>query len=348
MILNNQNKMRVIASRPCDKAMPKMRVIARLCEAIPQLLATSASLTLLVLLLAIPGCKPKEAKEDEGEKTVDARTPVTLTSVSKGLISDSIALNGVTSFLKKNTVKSSATGYIQKSNVKVGDYVEQGQVLFTVKTKEASAYTSPALDSILKFNGKFDIKATGSGIITELDKHDDDYVADGEQLCIIAQKSSQVFLLNVPYEFNQEVHIGEACNIELPDKSVLSGVIDAKLSAMDPVSQTESFVVKATTDKNLPENLIARIRLLKTIKSNAQALPKEAVLTDETEENFWVMKLINDSTAIKVPVTRGLETSGKVEILTPHFAASDRIILTGNYALPDTALVEIIKTDGHE
>ena len=328
------------------------RIIASLFEAIPKLPGADFKVqailpALVIALLLMQGCKPK-AQSDEAEKAVDARTPVTLTTVSKGLISDSIALNGVTSFLKKNVVKSSATGYIQKANVKVGDYVEQGQVLFILKTKEASAYTSLALDSILKFNGKFDIKATGSGIITELDKHDDDYVADGEQLCIIAQKNSLVFLLNVPYEFNSEVHIGEACSIELPDRSKISGIIDSKLSAMDATSQTESFVVKAGTDIKLPENLIARIRLLKTIKSNALVLPKEAVLADETEENFWVMKLLNDSTAVKIPVTKGLETSGRVEILSPRFDVNDRIILTGNYALPDTALVQIVKTDGHE
>jgi len=308
----------------------------------------SAGIFLLVGLLCLQSCKPKTEKVEDDDKKVDARTPVTLTTVSIGLMSDSIALNGVTSFLKKNTVKSSATGYIQKVNVKVGDYVEQGQVLFSVKTKEASAFTSPALDSILKFNGRFDIKATGSGIISELDKHEDDYVADGEQLCVIAQKSSLVFLLNVPYEFNKMVHIGEACNIELPDKSLLSGTIDSKLSAMDAVSQTESFVVKANADKELPENLIARIRLLKTIKGNALVLPKEAVLTDETEENFWVMKMLNDSTAFKVAVVKGLEASGKIEILSPKFSPGDRIILTGNYALPDTALVQITKTDAHE
>jgi len=305
-------------------------------------------LFLLMLALSMQSCKPKEIKNEDDDKAVDARTPVTLTTVSIGLMSDSVALNGVTSFLKKNMVKSSATGYVQQVNVKVGDYVQQGQVLFTIKTKEASAYSSPAIDSILKFNGRFEIKATGSGIVSEVDKHDDDYVADGEQLCVIAQKSSLVFLLNVPYEFNNLVHIGQACNIELPDKSVLSGVIDSRLSTMDAVSQTESFVVKASTDKDFPENLIARIRVLKTIKGSAVVLPKEAVLTDETEENFWVMKLINDSTAIKVPVVKGLETSGKVEILSPHFTVSDRIILTGNYALPDTALVQISKTGAHE
>ena len=302
----------------------------------------------LLLPLLMQSCKPKAESSDESEKAVNAKTPVTLTTVSNGLMSDSLSLNGVTSFLKKNTIKSSATGYIQKVNVKVGDYVEQGQILFTIKTKEASAFSSPALDTILKFNGKFDIKATGSGIVSQVDKHEDDYVADGDQLCIIAQKSSLVFLLNVPYEFNKAVHIGEACKIELPDKSVMSGVIDSKLSAMDAVSQTESFVVKPAGDINLPENLVARIRLLKTIKSNAMVLPKEAVLADETEENYWVMKLINDSTAVKVRVTKGLETSAGVEITSPHFSANDRIVLTGNYALPDTALIEIVKPGSHE
>ncbi len=299
------------------------------------------------LVLLVQSCRQPAGPGDETGAT-EPRTPVTLTSVSMGLISDSVALNGVTSFLKKNTVKSSATGYIQKVNVKVGDYVEQGQVLFTIKTKESSAFTSPALDSIIKFNGRFDIKAASAGIVSELDKHEDDYVADGDQLCIISQQSSLVFLLNVPYELNKLVHQGEGCSIELPDKSVMSGVVDSKLSAMDAGSQTESFIVKASGAVNLPENLIARIRLLKTIKRDAAVLPEEAILTDETEENFWVMKMINDSTAVKVPVTKGMQASGKVEILAPHFLQTDRILLTGNYALPDTARVQIVNHSAHE
>jgi biotin carboxyl carrier protein len=302
----------------------------------------------LLATLLIESCTHKKAAGDEEETKVDARTPVTITSVSNGLMSDSIALNAVTAFQKKNTLKSSATGYVVKVNAAIGDYVEQGQVLFTIKTKEASAYTSKALDSILNFTGKFDIKASSSGIISELDKHEDDYVADGDQLCIIAQKSSLVFILNVPFEFNQSVHTGQACTIELPDKTTLPGVVDSRLSAMDPVAQTESFVVRASTERNLPENLIARIRILKTVKRNASVLPKEAVLTDETEENYWVMKLINDSTAVKVPVVKGLETKNTVEILSPAFSSADRIILTGNYGLPDTALVQIQKPAAHE
>jgi uncharacterized NAD(P)/FAD-binding protein YdhS len=54
------------------------------------------------------------------------------------------------------------------------------------------------------------------------------------------------------------------------------------------------------------------------------------------------MKLMDDSTAVKVPVTKGLEISDKIEIISPKFLVSDKFLLTGNYGLADTARVKII------
>jgi multidrug efflux pump subunit AcrA (membrane-fusion protein) len=263
-------------------------------------------------------------------------------------MSDSLSLNGVSSFLKKNSLKSSAIGYVRQVNVKIGDYVEQGQVLFTIQTKESSVFKSKALDTLLNFNGMFQIRASSAGIVTQVDKLTDDYVADGDQLCMIAQKSSMVFLLNVPYELNQFVQLKMKCQIELPDHTLMSGTIDSRLSAVDAASQTQNFVVKPVEDKSLPENLVARIHIAKALRRNATILPKDAVLTDETQENYWVMKLINDSTAVKVPITKGIETSSNIEILTPSFSHNDRIILTGQYGLSDTASIEVINAKGHE
>jgi hypothetical protein len=59
-------------------------------------------------------------------------------------------------------------------------------------------------------------------------------------------------------------------------------------------------------------------------------------------ENYWVMKLINDSTAIKVPVIQSTEADSVVEIISPIFSSTDRIIKSGNYGLPDTANVKIV------
>jgi hypothetical protein len=70
-------------------------------------------------------------------------------------------------------------------------------------------------------------------------------------------------------------------------------------------------------------------------------LPRSALLTDETESNFWVMKMIDSATAVKVPVKKGFETVDRVEVLSPIFDPDDKILVTGNYGLPDTAKVKV-------
>jgi hypothetical protein len=59
-------------------------------------------------------------------------------------------------------------------------------------------------------------------------------------------------------------------------------------------------------------------------------------------QHFWVMKLVNDSTAVKINVTVGLKNNETIEILEPIFASGDRILSKGNYGLADTALVQHI------
>ncbi|HAL81083.1 MAG TPA: RND transporter, partial [Mucilaginibacter sp.] len=72
-------------------------------------------------------------------------------------------------------------------------------------------------------------------------------------------------------------------------------------------------------------------------------LPKSAILANETQTAFWVMKLLNDTTAIKVPVKEGIQSGDRVEILSPKFSSQDKIVVTGNYGLTDTAKVKIVK-----
>jgi hypothetical protein len=112
---------------------------------------------------------------------------------------------------------------------------------------------------------------------------------------------------------------------------------------MDMQSQTIRYVVKPQSIDQLPGNLIASITLVKSANEKAMVLPKQAVLGDETQTTFWVMKLLNDSTAIKIIVNKGSENNEEVEITHPEFLPSDRFVRTGNYGLPDTARISIIK-----
>lgn len=284
-----------------------------------------------------------EKAAPEGSDSVDARTPVTVTSVDRSGLDDYIELNAVSAFLQKSYVKAIANGYLQSADVYPGKYVEVGQTLFTLQTKEARSIGNSIsiLDSTLKFSGVTTIKANQHGYITQLNHQSGDYVQDGEQLAVISDRNSFVFLLDLPYELRRVVLGRSSVELLLPDGTKLNGAIGPVMPTVDSASQTQNVVIRVATSASIPENLIAKVRVVRTTKTGAQSLPKAALLTDETESVFWVMKMIDSATAVKVPVKKGIETKEKIEILSPIFDPADKILLTGNYGLPDTAKVKI-------
>jgi multidrug efflux pump subunit AcrA (membrane-fusion protein) len=293
----------------------------------------------LFLLVLFPACGHEpESNEDE---EIEAVTPVTITNVRTGPIAETIELNAVSTFQKKVSVKATTTGYVDQVNVSIGSNVGMDEILFTLKTREADALSNSGIDSLLKFSGMIVIKSQKAGVITTLSHQKGDFVQDGEELAVISDRSSLVFLLQVPFEMNSFVKIGADVEIVLPGDSILKGKITGSLPEVDAVSQTQQFVVKAMTNQNLPENLIAKVRIIKSTKQNALLIPKEALLSNETQTEFWVMKLINDSTAVKVNVKLGIQSEDQTEITDPVFSPKDRILLSGNYGIPDTAKVSI-------
>lgn len=279
------------------------------------------------------------------DPTPGAGIPVTVTNISLGPLAESIELNATSAFQLKSFIKANATGYLQSVNAQLGKYIDKGQQVFVIKTKEAEALgnTINVLDSSFRFTGMVHIKSPGSGYVTTLNYRIGDYVQDGEQLAIISDKNSFVFLLDLPYELKPFLAGNKNILLKLPDGTRLNGYVASVMPTVDPVSQTQSIVIKVNSNQQIPEGVIAKVILVKESKSNVITLPKEAVLTDEVQGEFWVMKLIDSVTAVKIPVKKGLENGVNVEILSPVFLPNDKIILTGNYGLSDTAKVVVIQ-----
>lgn len=296
--------------------------------------------------IAIPGlisCGADSAST--AEPVPDAGIPVTVTTISVGPLAESVELNATSVFQLKTFIKANATGYLQSVNAQLGNYINKGQQVFVIKTKEAEALgnTINALDSSFRFTGLVHIKSPGSGYVTTLNYRNGDYVQDGEQLAIISDRNSFVFLLDLPYELKPFLTGNKNIQLKLPDGTQLNGYVASLMPTVDPVSQTQGIVIKVNGNQQIPEGLIAKVVLVKKSKSNAVSLPKEAVLTDEVQGEFWVMKLIDSVTAVKVAVKKGLENGSSVEILSPVFSMNDKILLTGNYGLSDTARVTVLQ-----
>jgi multidrug efflux pump subunit AcrA (membrane-fusion protein) len=302
--------------------------------------------TFIVIVSLAVACKSKTTVEvTTEEKTEMGATPVTITQPIVGAMMETVELNATSAFLLKTYVKSSANGYLQMVNAEMGRYVSQGQEMFIVKTKEAQSLgnTITRLDTSLHFDGTIHIKSPGTGYITQLNYRSGDYVQDGEQLATITDTRSFVFLLALPYELRSYVSANRQLQLRLPDSTILSGYVSMAMPTVDSVSQTQRYVIRVSSARQIPENLIAKVILVKRARGNAISVLKPAVLSDETQTSFWIMKMINDSTAVKVPVVKGMESGDKVEILSPPLRTTDRILLSGNYGLSDTARVSIIK-----
>ncbi|MDB4901139.1 MAG: p-hydroxybenzoic acid efflux subunit AaeA [Mucilaginibacter sp.] len=295
-------------------------------------------------VLFLFSCKGKGSADDNADN-VKAQTPVTVTSINDSSMADYINLNAISAFLQKNYVKANANGYIQEVNTQLGHYVNKGDILFTIKTKEAQAIGNSIniLDTTFKFSGLNKIKAAEHGYITQLTHQIGDYVQDGEQLAIISNRASFVFLMQLPYEMRAYVKINQDVQLTLPDGEKLKGNISSFMPTVDTLSQTQGVAIKINSGDQIPENLVAKARIVKLSKPNTASLPKSAILSNETQTDFWVMKLINPTTAIKVPVKEGIQTGDRVEIISPRFSPNDKIIVSGNYGLADTAKVKVVQ-----
>lgn len=291
-------------------------------------------------------CKSEADDAVAADEEVEARTPVTVTYINQDTLEETVTLNATSSFLQKSYVKSSANGYIKAVNVTLGNAVASGQILFTLKTKEAESLgnTINQIDPSFRFTGIITIKSNASGYITQLDHQAGDYVQDGEQLAVISNRNSFVFMLNVPYELKASVNRAKTLMVLLPDGEKIPGYVSSSMPGVDSASQTQTLLIKVKTDHAIPENLIAKVNVVKNKSINTTSLPKSAVLTDEAQTDFWVMKLIDSSTAVKVPVIVGIQSGDRVEIVEPRFSPNDQILISGNYGLPDTAKIIVVKT----
>ena len=281
----------------------------------------------------------------EAEKPIDASVPVTVTTIDTSGIASYIDLNATATYLVKNTIKANATGYLNSVNVAVNDFVTNGRELFSIKTREAKVLgnTINKIDPTLNFGGAIRVRSNTNGIVTMVNVQQGDYVQDGDALVTINDTKSFGIVLSVPYELKKHIAVGQQFNVALPDGTTREATVQKFMPTVDAASQTQNVVLKINGKQDIPENLIVKVRIKKSSNSKTISLPKSAVLSDETETDFWIMKMINSNTAIKIPIKKGIQTEDKIEILSPVLTREDKILLTGNFGVADTIKVKVIE-----
>ncbi len=293
---------------------------------------------LVLPLLANWACRNKESEP----VTQNAKVQVKVAHITHGTLPDYLQFTGKTVFLNKNTITSPVTGYVTEVFVQPSDYVKKGDTLFTLVSQEVYALRN---DTLPKNYGNIPVLSPTTGIIAGLTIFKKPVFVDKNTLlCNIVETNSFFVETEVPYEYSNYVELGSACKIQFPDSVITDAVFYKTLPSMDAKAQTQKILAKIKNLKKIiPENMFVTVLVKKSEGCIKQILPKTCVMTDALMTKYWVMKMINDSTAVQTFVTIGTQNHKQVEILSPIFSDSDLLISEGAYGLEDTVLVSIIK-----
>ena len=292
--------------------------------------------SLSLAFFMLNSCAKKEAKEEEQKPVVSVKTsPVTF-----GGIDNKLSFNGKTIYLKKNLVVSPISGYVHRMTVKFGDAVKKGQLLFDIQTKENKALENSGSGNI----GLIKVFAPSHGVISALNVTENGaYVVEGGSLCTVAESNEVLVQLNLPFEYNSLIKTGTRCTLVLDETNKFDGTVYQILPTVDEANQTQQILIKPHTNKKLPENLNLGVEILKSRHNKTCLVPRDAIMTNETQTEFWVMKVVDNKLAIKVPIKKGIENDDMVEALSSGLTSTDMVVSEGGYGLNDSTVVKVTK-----
>lgn len=292
----------------------------------------------LLVLIVLQACKTNS----DNNANVPLPTPeVTVINPKIGSIQEFMELNGQVVYQNRTEVTAPISGYIHAVSCKIGDFVSKNMLLFTIQSKESKALQGNEMSEIPTI-GLVSVLSSASGYISILNTPDaGGFIAEGSLLATVVKNDDLLIQVNAPFEYANLLKNNKNVQIALADNKSLKASFYKIIPQVDAVSQTQQIYFKLSHKTSLPENLNVLVKVSKDIKNKIQILPKEAVLSNETQDEYWIMQILNDSMAVKVPIIKGIENGNEIEIINPKFKLTDRIILLGAYGLPDSTKVTI-------
>ena len=188
------------------------------------------------------------------------------------------------------------------------------------------------------------IRAPFDGIVTEQFQYQGDFATPGTKLLIVADTSSMIVKAPLSDAAATLVHAGDAATVQ-PDNVpgvILQGRVDLVGRSADAQSHAvELWVTLPNRDGRLRPNGSARVTVSSGGVPRALVVPTAAVTLDATNAKAGSVMVVDaQSIAHEVHVTIGAHTRDRTQIVA-GLHSGERVVIEGNYGLPDKTKVQI-------
>ncbi len=294
----------------------------------------------LALIFTVTACKQNK----KGETSY--KLPLPTVSVGNPIVETKVVyenFRAVTRYLQDVNFRARANGVITNVFTRPGDEVRAGQPLFVIKPVELTALENSGSLSHGMGNSRDTIFSDQNALTNQVMVQEGDYVQPGSLLASAFKKNSLAAMTYIPFAQVSSILINTPCTVNIPGKNPVNSFFKKPLFMADSVTQTQPFIVPLPSNLQLSEGMNLQVSFKVKEIHNGIFVPRKAVLANEEEDTFWLMKMINDTTAVKIPVTIGWQGEKSIQILSGDIKPSDRVLTQGAYGLPDTAYVRIVK-----
>ena len=249
----------------------------------------------------------------------------------------------VSRYIQQVNFRARTAGIIAVVNTHPGDEIKTRQPLFVIKPLELSVLENSGSLSPSMAGSLDTIVSKQNALIQQVIVQEGDYVQPGNLLASALKRNSLSAIVYVPFTQVPLIQKDSPCLVEIPGKEEVKSYFKKQLYTADNITQTQPYIVPLPPNLKLPGDMNLMIRFKEKEIHNGIFVPRKAVLTNEEENSFWLMKMANDTTAVKVPITIGWHGKQLIQVLSGNIETNDKIITEGAYGLPDTAYVKIAK-----
>jgi membrane fusion protein, multidrug efflux system len=327
----------------------------------------------IILSILFAGCQNKQSKKDS---TVKIRMMVTVAPVTRMNLEQKQIFTGVLAPMKKAALAPLQPGRVNKFMVEIGAKVVKGQVLAIMDDGQLVAMTAQFQPLKAQYDRALRLYANKAISKAEFEQIEAQYVSMKRQVDQIQENTAlkapfygvitdktaeegeiyspkpipgrsmglleltQLDPLKIDLDVDEKtvplLKKGMAIQFTvdaLPD-TVFSGKVEWINPAANELSRTFGVRLSVPNAKGkLMAGYFVRTAIILGEKQNVLVVPEGALIG----KKIFVVK---DSVALAKPVETGWITSGMAEIIS-GLSEGDRVVISGNKALPDSALVQV-------
>lgn len=325
---------------------------------------------LLIFISLFGSCGHKAKEGDESHAPLSVAVDVATVGVTDMPVT--ISVPGITDVTHKEKIVAPVNGVIVSMKAVNGTSFTTGSVMAAIRPKESQAAIlgAQALKRVARTDVQMaesqralalaestqytvELRAKFNGIVSGRNVVEGEIVAENTELFTLIDPTTLHFVADVPLSMLSQVRPSQKADIRFgpPPARVFAAACEAIDPLGDSASQTVPVRFRFTSLSKedraaLTANMRGTASILIDMHKNALVVPRKALLHDDENDVWSVVVAGADSLSHCVTVTAGVLTDSVAEITGGRLRPGDRVVVRGNYGLPDSTHITVqgIKT----